>query len=319
MNGTHRFSRRLYGVLCGAMLLLLVAPASAQQAYTGAAAVIRSETDGAPQELPATLLRPNGAGPFPAIVILHDCSGLGARSSGAPMRWGAVLAAEGYVVLIPDSFAPRGYPDGVCTAPPSAQLQKTLPRVRAGDAYAALALLRSLPYVDGRHVGIMGGSHGGTSTLQTLVKPVEPALASQRADGFAAGVALYPGCAAPFGAWSIVRADGQRGPVTQFNGIYVPLAPLFILIGSDDDWTPAEHCRVMAERAAAQGFPVSIKIYPGACHSFDNDRPRRYVEARNNANQPDGHGATTCGDPAAWADAIVQVKSFFAARLKGKT
>jgi dienelactone hydrolase len=294
------------------------ASASAQQAYTGGGAVIHSETDGAPQDLPATLLRPTGAGPFPAILILHDCSGLGPRSSGSPLRWGSLLAGEGYVVLIPDSFLPRGFPDGVCTAPPDPQLAKTLPRVRAVDAYNALAFLRSLPYVDGRHVGVMGGSHGGSSTLQTMVKPLQPALAAQRAGGFAGGVALYPGCGAPYGQWSVVRANGLRGPVTQFNGTYEPLAPVLILVGEEDDWTPAEHCRVLAERSAAAGFPVAIKIYPGAYHSFDSAVPRRYLEARNNVNKPDGHGATTGGDPDAWADAVIRVKAFFAARLKGQ-
>ena len=58
--------------------------------------------------IPATLDRPAGAGPFPAIVILHDCSGLGPGSSGAPARWAQELVAEGYVVLRPNSFAPRG-------------------------------------------------------------------------------------------------------------------------------------------------------------------------------------------------------------------
>jgi dienelactone hydrolase len=307
---------RILCALCVEMFLLFISPAWAQPAYTGGGAVIRSETDGAPQDLPATLLKPNGAGPFPAIVILHDCSGLGPRSSGAPGRWGALLAAEGYVVLIPDSFLPRGFPEGVCTVPPSAQTTKTLPRVRAGDAYAALAFLRAQPYVDKNHIGVMGGSHGGSSTLATLVKPGEPALAAQRAGGYAAGIALYPGCGANYGQWRVTRTDGQRGPVTQFLGTYEPLAPLLILVGAEDDWTPAEHCRVLAERAAAAGFPVSIKIYPGAYHSFDSNGPRRYIEARNNANKPDGHGATTGGDPEAWADAIVQVKTFFAAKLK---
>ena len=40
---------------------------------------------GASTEIPATLIKPDGEGPFPAVVIVHDCSGLGPRSSGAPM------------------------------------------------------------------------------------------------------------------------------------------------------------------------------------------------------------------------------------------
>ena len=106
--------------------------------------------------------------------------------------------------------------------------------------------------------------------------------------------------------------------MTAYFGTYEPLAPLLILIGEADDWTPAADCRVLAERASAAGFPVAIKIYPGANHAFDSPNPRFYAMNRNNINKPDGKGATTGGDPDAWADAVKQVKSFFAARLKGQ-
>ncbi len=167
----------------------------------------------------------------------------------------------------------------------------------------------------------MGGSHGGATTLATLVKPSQPLLAQQRTDGFAGGVALYPACGAAYGQWFVTRQSGTRGPVTGYSGIYEPMcAAPRILVGrrQPTDWTPVEPCRVLAERAAAAGFPVSIKIYPGANHSFDSSRPPHYDERRNNANKPDGKGATTGGDPIAWADAIKQVTSFFAARLKGQ-
>jgi dienelactone hydrolase len=39
------------------------------------------------------------------------------------------------------------------------------------DAYAALAHARALPYVDGRRVGLMGGSHGGSTTLAWMAAP----------------------------------------------------------------------------------------------------------------------------------------------------
>ncbi len=122
-------------------LLLAAGMARAQMAYTGTGAVVHSTTGGNGQDLPATLLKPDGAGPFPAVVILHDCSGLGPRSSGSPGRWGALLAAEGYVVLIPDSFLPRGFDNGVCTVPFSPPVLKTVPAAQAVDAYAALACI----------------------------------------------------------------------------------------------------------------------------------------------------------------------------------
>jgi len=61
---------------------------------------------------------------------------------------------------------------------------------------------------------------------------------------------------------------------------------------------------------------VRIKIYPGAHHSFDSPNPVRYVPTRINANAPGGRGATTGGDPAAWADAIREVTAFFDRYLK---
>ena len=104
--------------------------------------------------------------------------------------------------------------------------------------------------------------------------------------------------------------------MTGYSGVYQAIAPLLILSGEKDDWTPAEPCRHLAEGSRAAGYPVEIKIYPGAHHSFDSDRPIRYDWQRNNGNAPSGRGATTGGDPRAWADAHKQVADFFARHLK---
>jgi len=94
------------------------------------------------------------------------------------------------------------------------------------------------------------------------------------------------------------------------------LAPLLILIGEKDDWTPADPCEALTKAAQAAGYPVTLKVYPGAYHAFDSERPPRYLDDRRNQNKRDGHGATTGGDPRAWADAIEQVKGFFGRYLK---
>ncbi len=258
------------------------------------------------EQIPVTLSKPDGPGPFPAVVIVHDCSGLGPRSSGAPDRWARELLGRGYVVLIPDSFTTRGFADGVCTVTSTRGIDVS-PERRARDAYAALAHLRTLPYVDGSRVGLMGGSHGGSTTLASMIAPErdgEPLALDKRA-GFAAAVALYPRCATRQGA---LRGDA--------SGVYRPVAPLLILTGEKDDWTPAEPCRKLAEAAQRAGYPVTIKIYPGAHHSFDSHNPVRYVEARNNPSSPTGRGATTGGDPGAWADSIREVVAFFGRHLK---
>ena len=72
----------------------------------------------------------------------------------------------------------------------------------------------------------------------------------------------------------------------------------------------------MVEVAKAQGLPIDIHVYPGAHHSFDNDSPVRYVAQRNNASSPSGRGATTGGNPQAWADALRRVPEFFDGLLK---
>ena len=255
-------------------------------------------------QIPFKIISPEGSGPFPAVVIMHDCSGLGPMSSGSPARWAKELVGRGYVVIIPDSFSSRGFADGVCTNPSPARAD-VAPSRRVRDAYAALAHSRTLPNVDGRRVGVMGGSHGGATTLATMAAPAgSSATFAENRTGFAAAVALYPSCGIRMGDW---RADG--------SGIYKPLAPLLILSGELDDWTPAEPCRKLTDISQRAGYPVSIKIYPGAHHSFDSARPVRFVATRVNSNSPGGRGATTGGDAVAWADSISEVVAFFGKHL----
>ncbi len=254
--------------------------------------------------IPIEVMKPDGAGPFPAVVMLHDCSGLGPRSSGSPKRWASQLVQRGYVVAIPDSFGTRGHARGVCTNP-SPSRADVAPLRRVPDAYAALDHLRSLPFVAKDRIGVMGGSHGGATTLATLAEQArDPVLLAERKRrGFVAGIALYPNC-----------AIGNP----RFTEEYRPVAPLLILIGDRDDWTPAAACLKLTEAAQRAGRPVAIKVYPGAHHSFDNANAERYVEARNNANAPGGRGATTGGNPRAWADSIEEVAAFFARHLGGR-
>ena len=258
------------------------------------------------EDIPITTSKPDGPGPFPAVVVMHDCSGLGPRSSGAPARWTTELVGRGYVVAIPDSFTTRGFGDGVCTVASTHGVDVS-PERRARDAYAALTHLRTLTYVDGRRVGLMGGSHGGTTTLAAMVEPaggLEPLAADRRA-GFAAAVALYPRCA--------TRSGRLRGDAT---GTSRPVAPLLILIGERDDWTPAADCQRLAAAARSAAPPVTLVVYPGAHHSFDSPNPVRYVPARINPSSPTGRGATTGGDPTAWSASIRDVATFFGRYLR---
>jgi len=108
-----------------------------------------------------------------------------------------------------------------------------------------------------------------------------------------------------------VYPDCRRDRATRFS------APLLILIGGRDDWTPAASCEELAASPEPRPFPVRLHVYPDAYHSFDNpSAARQYLPNVQNANKPGG-GATIGYDAAARADAIVRVREFLAEYLGG--
>lgn len=249
-----------------------------------------------PVVLSALEFRPKGSGPFPAIVLLHGCGGLYTPSgyvTNAYRYWAELLAEDGYVALLADSFNPRGQ-RSICEQQKRTILES---RERVEDAYAAARWLSAQPYVAKDRVGLIGWSNGGTGTLYSM-RP-----GSRTDPGFRAAVAFYPGCRA----------------LAQSETPYRPYAPLLILIGEADDWTPAEPCKRLAARAQKAGGPLEIVTYPGAYHSFDRiGLPVRYRPNVRNLNQPNRLGATVGEHPQARADAIRRTKAFFAGTLKSE-
>ena len=105
------------------------------------------------------LTKPQGSGPFPAIVHLHGCNGLSkAFKDGTDKgQWSEQLAAWGYAVLVVDSFTSRGIAQ-ICAG-------NSATTSRIADAYGALAYLATQPFVDPNRIALVGFSHGGTTTL----------------------------------------------------------------------------------------------------------------------------------------------------------
>ncbi|OGA26180.1 MAG: hypothetical protein A3I02_07510 [Betaproteobacteria bacterium RIFCSPLOWO2_02_FULL_67_26] len=251
------------------------------------------EFDGSPVRLEALLFRPDGAGPHPAIVLLHGCGGFytGQGYVTASYRyWLDLLARNGYAALLVDSFNPRGYRT-ICS------LQKRpilIGRERVEDAYAALQWLARRPDVKADHIGLLGWSNGGSGTLYTL-------RGEGPSRGFRAGVAFYPGC---------LTLSRAKSP-------YKPYVPLLVLSGEADDWTPAAPCIALTKTAQSQGAAMDIVTYAGAHHSFDRiNSPVRFRPDVRNLNRPGGRGATVGGHPQAREDAIRRTLDFFALHLK---
>jgi len=286
--------RRLGILICSLLLLAASAARAASYEVTWVEFPALREFDGAPVELSALLYRPQGPGPFPALVLLHGCGGMYTNSgyiTASYRYWAELLALEGYIALLVDSFNPRGQ-RSICDQQKRTILQS---RERVEDAYAALQWLNQQPFVASGRIGLLGWSNGATGTLYSM-RPK-----SRLDPGFRAAVAFYPGC----------RALSQATPP------YQPYAPLLILIGEADEWTLAAQCGQMTETARSNGAPMEIVTYPGAHHSFDRiNSPVRYRPNVRNPNQPGGRGATVGEHPEAREDAIRRALEFFAKTLK---
>ncbi len=216
-------------------------------------------------ELVGYLSRPHGPGPFPAVVLLHGCGGM--RSN--EVLWRAYFANLGFVTLSVDSLRPRGVGQ-ICTG--TGQVTSAM---RAADAYAALDYLAGLPFVLPNKIVAMGFSHGAGIALDIVTTfRLEPRPAD--APRYAVAVALYPGC-------SFVRRQ-----MATYE------APVLILVGDADDWTPAVYCRQLAERHSDR---IDLKVYPGALHAFDIvEWPVTRLPDAVNRHSPTGKGATVGGD-----------------------
>ena len=252
-----------------AMLILVI---TAQSSFAEFVQFKSSSTDkeGKPLILTGFLRKPEGDGPFPTIVLLHGCAGGYVNN---PLV--SSLKDWGYVTLQVDSFVPRGISE-ICGSDADLKLYS---QIRVKDAYDAKSFLSTLSFVDRKKVALMGWSHGGSTALNALAGGIK----SQNSDNiFQAAVAFYPYC-----------CDTS---LSNLN------APILILIGELDDWTPA-HCCYASEKTINEFI---LKVYPSAYHSFDDisiyDMTYMGHKLRYNAE--------------AASDAIIRVEKFLARHLK---
>jgi len=222
--------------------LLVAMTVASTNVSAGEFVQIESGSGADPVRLVGYMVRPPGAGPVPAVVLLHGCGGF----HSSMISWADRLSRLGYAALAVDSFGPRGL-DEHCTAAPLLPHQVT-------DGYAALRYLTTKPFVRASHVAVMGFSQGGWSVLAAM----EKGLVEQRyPEKFRAGIAFYPACQ---------YASG------------ITTGPVLVLAGGADTWTPASTCEAMIAGRSEFGAPrtpdgdrslIELVIHPGAHHGFD--------------------------------------------------
>lgn len=239
----------------------------------------------------AAIQPPDGAGPFPAVILLHGCAGLRQNAQS----WSAALRERGFLVAVPDQFGPRGITE-VCTQGPYLE---TLFR-RIEDSVALVRVLQARPDVRPDRVFVVGFSMGGGLAAELVGESVDHLWTAGGEAGPrpAAGVAVYPPC------------------------LNLPLgfaAPLLIIAGGADNWTPAETCARRVEDRAHLPRPPQLLVIPGAHHSFDEPEARGLVTLRQvrNGNSPTGFGATISYDTAATRQAQQAALAFLDRRMAG--
>ena len=237
----------------------------------------------------------NGQASRGTVIALHGCGGLyattGSRKGQLNARHQAMadlLVAEGYNAVFPDSLTPRGESE-LCTQ--KIGTRKIDQTERRADVLGTLAWVATQPWAQPSRIALLGWSHGGsavlsaTDTMRADVRgqPVKPAVA----------VAFYPGCAAAI----------KSG--------YKPNAPLVLMLGEKDDWTPPGPCVDLGKTVGAE-----VNVFADSYHDFDNPvgEVRLRKDVPNGVNP--GQGVHVGPNPVAREQAYARLKVLLAKALK---
>jgi len=183
---------------------------------------------------------PEGDGPYPAVVVIHEAYGLNENIKEITRRF----ADAGYVALAVDLFADRNRV--ICMARyMTGMLLGAVERPGIADLRSALTLLAEMPEVDSHRIGAIGFCMGGGFAIAW-------ACTDRRLKAIAPFYGANP---------RPIDAVERACPIV---GSY-----------PEKDFS-ASAGRALDEALDKYRIDHEIKIYPGARHSFFNDHGRAY-------------------------------------------
>lgn len=184
----------------------------------------------------AYVAKPAGAGPFPAVIMIHEFFGLNESIVGKA----DLLAEEGYLVVAPDTFR------GSTTSWIPRAIYQVVTTDQAdvnADLDSVYAWLESQPDAAQDRVGVAGFCYGGRASL----------LYSLHNDRLAATVIFY--------------GSSETDPAVLKN---LP-GPVLGIFGGADQSIPLSEVDAFEKGLEAAGVPHRITVYDGQPHAFVQD------------------------------------------------
>jgi carboxymethylenebutenolidase len=192
-------------------------------------------------KITAEWFRPEGTGPHPAILLVHESAGMKLLPATVFRHYGSVLAREGYVVLLVHYFNRTGQED--VNPRMVDEIRSKFPAWRE-TLRDGLSLLAKDPGVDPHRVGLLGLSLGSFLSMS---------LAMERELGVAAVANLFGGL--PDELWKDLKF----------------LPPVLMIGGKKDEIVPARKCYAISGWCAAHHVPCECHVFEDQEHLFAGD------------------------------------------------
>ena len=189
------------------------------------------------------LARPEGEGPFPTMLVIHEVFGLNEDIRSITGRF----AKEGYIALAPNLYSRAGFVRYCITDLVKSFMNNKVGQQGVRDLQAAVAYLQALEGVRKESAGVVGFCMGG-------------------------GFALLLACASDQIQGSVAFYGRNPKPIDAVAGI---TCPIMFIYGEDDRFIRGGVPN-LEDALKRHGKDYSIKSYPYASHSFMNSRRGSY-------------------------------------------
>jgi len=190
--------------------------------------------------IPEDSLNPNKKYP----LIIGVAGSLGWRKHH--LDYMKMYQKEGFATFELNSFKSRGISSTV-----GSQDQVTVAAIIL-DSYRALEKLAKISNIDEDNVAITGWSLGGGVALFSAWMPLKNIISKELS--FAAHLSFYPPC------------------FFNMENLSFTKSPMHILVGRDDNWTPAAPCELLVDKLSVKSN-IGITVYPDSHHGFDSEEP----------------------------------------------